>query len=196
MAWLSTIGAPPAGGLVHGVRLEELSWFSLVAGLTRCTTTCLLDVSMIVGPPYAITKCSPIIGPVDGGTELIIEGMGFEDAATTVRFSFGKGEDSFADATGEYISPSQIKVITPDFEEKEFGPKKVDVRLSQKGDAMTTTKTSFQFFENTKAENCVVYGPGTNPVCSTQGPVAIVIQAVDGAGAMRDSGLDNSMSRS
>ena len=59
-----------------------------------------------------------------------------------------------------------------------------------KGDAMTTTKTQYQYFENTKAENCVVYGPGTNPVCSAAAPVAIVIQAVDGAGAMRDSGLD------
>ena len=50
-----------------------------------------------------------------------------------------------------------------------------------KGDAMTTTKTQYQYFENTKAENCVVYGPGTNPVCSAAAPVAIVIQAVDGA---------------
>ena len=64
------------------------------------------------------------------------------------------------------------------------------MRLSMKGDAMTTTKTQYQYFENTKAENCVVYGPGTNPVCSAVAPVAIVIQAVDGAGAMRDSGLD------
>ena len=32
---------------------------------------------MIVGPPYAIERCAPIIGPVDGGTELIITGMGF-----------------------------------------------------------------------------------------------------------------------
>ena len=147
-----------------------------------------LDVSMIVGPPYAISGLSPIIGPVDGGTELIITGMGFEDAPCTVRFSFGKGEDTFADSSGEYVSPTEIKVITPDFEE--FGPKKVDVRLSMKGDAMTTTKTSYQFFENTKAENCVVYGPGTNKECSTVAPVAIVIQAVDGAGAMRSSGLD------
>ena len=98
------------------------------------------------------------------------------------------GEDQFADASGQFISPTEIKVVTPDFEE--FGPKKVDVRLAIKGDALTTTKTSYQFFENTKADNCVVYGPGTNPVCAVNAPVAIVIQAVDGAGAMRDSGLD------
>ena len=113
-----------------------------------------LDVSMIVGPPYAITSALPLIGPVDGGTELIITGMGFEDAPCTVRFSFGKGEDTFKDSPGEYISPTEMKCITPDFEE--FGPKKVDVRLSMKGEAMTTTKTSYIFFENTRAEACVV----------------------------------------
>ena len=117
-----------------------------------------------------------MIGPVDGGTELIITGMGFTNDSCTVRFSFGKGEDQFADAAGEYISPTEIKVVTPDFEE--FGPKKVDVRLSMKGEAMTTTKTGYQFFENTTAANCVVYGPGTNPVCATGAPVAIIIQAV------------------
>jgi hypothetical protein len=114
----------------------------------------ILDVSMIVGPPYAIESCTPIIGPVDGGTELIITGMGFTKDPCTVRFSFGKGEDQFADAAGEYISPTEIRVTTPDFEE--FGPKKVEVRLSMKGDAMTTTKTNYQVFDNTKADNCVV----------------------------------------
>ena len=68
---------------------------------------------MIVGPPYAIERCAPIIGPVDGGTELIITGMGFTNDPCVVRFSFGKGEDQFADADGEYISPTEIKVVTP-----------------------------------------------------------------------------------
>ena len=193
MTWLSPSiegEAPPAREDSFMVYDSKNSRMVLIGGWAdqMYNDVHTLDVSMIVGPPYAITSCSPIIGPVDGGTEIIIEGMGFEDASTTVRFSFGKGEDTFADAPGTYISPTQIKVITPDFEE--FGPKKVEVRLSQKGEAMTTTKTAYQYFENTKAENCVVYGPGTNKTCSTQGPVAIVIQAVDGAGAMRDSGLD------
>ena len=147
----------------------------------------VLDVAMIVGPPYAISSCEPIIGPVDGGTELIISGMGFQpDCDILVRFSFGKGE-SFGDASAEYISPTEVKVITPTFEE--WGPKKVDVRLSQKGDAMTTTKTAFQYFENTKADNCIVFGPGTFGGAAAA-PTSIVIQAVDGAGQPRDSGLD------
>ena len=76
-----------------------------------------LDVSMIVGPPYAIMGMTPQIGPVDGNSEVTIQGVGFEDTSIiTVRFSFGKG-DTFAESPGEFVSPTEIKCITPNFEE-------------------------------------------------------------------------------
>jgi dynein heavy chain len=148
-----------------------------------------LDVSMIVGPPYAVMGIVPQIGPVDGGSEVIIQGVGFEDTPMiTVRFAFGKG-DTFAEAPGVFVSPTEIKCTTPNFEE--LGPRKVDVRISMKGDAMTTTKTSYTFFENTKADNCVVFGPGCRGELAVGIPTQVVIQAVDGAGQARTSGGDS-----
>ena len=96
MTWLSPSiegDAPPAREDSFMVYDSKNSRMVLIGGWAdqMYNDVHTLDVSMIVGPPYAITSCSPLIGPVDGGTELIIEGMGFEDASITVRFSFGKG---------------------------------------------------------------------------------------------------------
>ena len=38
-----------------------------------------LNVSSIVGPPYAITEIIPNLGQLTGGTPLIIRGVGFKD---------------------------------------------------------------------------------------------------------------------
>jgi dynein heavy chain len=149
-----------------------------------------LDVSMIVGPPYAVTGIEPAIGPVDGGAEVIIQGMGFEDTPMiNVRFSFGAKGDQYADGSNaQWISPTELKVTTPNFEE--HGPKKVDVRISMKGDAMSTTRTAYTFYENTKAGNCIVFGPGAAGEICPGVEASIVIQAVDGAGQKRTSGGD------
>ena len=195
MQWMEPpiIGAPPTARedttLVYDSKNSRMILFGGWADDLHSDIHCL-DVSMIVGPPYAIMGMTPQIGPVDGNSEVTIQGVGFEDTSIiTVRFSFGKG-DTFAESPGEFVSPTEIKCITPNFEE--FGPKKVDVRISMKGDAMTTTKTSYTFFENTKAENCVVFGPGVwqGGELAVGVATSIVIQAVDGAGQCRTSGGD------
>ena len=61
-----------------------------------------LNVSSIVGPPYAITKIEPDLGQLSGNSEVIIKGIGFIDTnAINVRFSCGK---AFVDVQGTYIN--------------------------------------------------------------------------------------------
>jgi dynein heavy chain len=38
-----------------------------------------LNVSTIVGPPYAITDIIPSLGQLTGNTPVVIKGMGFQD---------------------------------------------------------------------------------------------------------------------
>ncbi len=52
----------------------------------------MLPVGNITGPPYAIDKVRPNVGPVTGKTKLMIYGAGFKEAygAIIVKFFGGK----------------------------------------------------------------------------------------------------------
>jgi dynein heavy chain, axonemal len=64
-----------------------------------------LNVSSIVGPPYAITEIIPNLGQLTGGTPLVVKGVGFRDSADIkIRFICGK---SFTDVSGLYVSDSE-----------------------------------------------------------------------------------------
>lgn len=47
--------------------------------------TLKLNVSPIIGPPYACTSVSPEAGPVFGATELLIKGLRFRNGKIQVR---------------------------------------------------------------------------------------------------------------
>lgn len=65
-----------------------------------------LNVSSIVGPPYAITEILPSLGQLTGGTTIILKGVGFKDTGDIkVRFSVGK---QFAEVSGSYMSPNEL----------------------------------------------------------------------------------------
>jgi dynein heavy chain len=50
-----------------------------------------LNVSNIVGPPYAVNQCVPALGPLTGNTEVELHGVGFYDTSQIdIRFSVGK----------------------------------------------------------------------------------------------------------
>jgi dynein heavy chain len=48
-------------------------------------------VGSVIGPPYAVLKVNPSIGPITGGQEIEIGGEGFEaGSGATVRFIAGR----------------------------------------------------------------------------------------------------------
>ena len=48
-----------------------------------------LNVSKIVGPPYAITNIEPNLGQLSGGDIVRVHGQGFTDSTPTVYFTSG-----------------------------------------------------------------------------------------------------------
>ena len=115
-----------------------------------------LNVSTIVGPPYAITDIIPALGQLSGNTNVIIKGVGFKDTSNIqVRFIFGK---QYVEASGNYVSDTELSCITPSFDH--IGPKESEVRLSIQGGDLTTTVSTFTYFQNTRAFKCLAYGPG------------------------------------
>lgn len=72
-----------------------------------------LDVSSVVGPPYAITSIFPVMGPVTGGSTIEILGIDFVNTVdVVVRFACKKG---FVDVRGMFVSSTKITCLTPDF---------------------------------------------------------------------------------
>ena len=64
-----------------------------------------LNVSSIVGPPYAITQIIPRLGQLTGGTTLVIKGVGFKDSVNiNIRFICGK---NYSDVSGVYVSDTE-----------------------------------------------------------------------------------------
>ena len=126
------------------------------------------------GPPYAIMDIIPKMGPVTGGTEIIIVGIDLVNTKdVTVRF--GNFAKNYIDVSGTYISKTKISVISPDFQK--YPPGEIDVRIALNGDTFTTTFQRFYFFSVTNAKNCIMYGPGLLNGCAIQEEISFVIQA-------------------
>lgn len=84
-----------------------------------------LNVSQIVGPPYAISEIVPNLGQLSGNTTVKLRGIGFIDTASiNIRFTCGK---QYVEIPGEYVSETEITAMTKSFEE--IGPKEAEVRL-------------------------------------------------------------------
>ena len=145
-----------------------------------------LNVSSIVGPPYAISEIIPNLGQLSGNTEVILRGIGFNDTSNiNIRFSCGK---QFVEVGGEYISDTEIRAKTKSFEE--IGPKEAEVRLQIQGRDFTTTAVKFSFFKNTIPEKSLAYGPGLLDGAAIGSQVSFVIQARNEHDENRQSGND------
>lgn len=73
-----------------------------------------LNVAGVIGPPYAVLRVQPAIGPITGGQDLEVIGEGFEvGSGATVRFISGK---KFVEAAGTCASATTIAVPTPSYE--------------------------------------------------------------------------------
>jgi len=72
-----------------------------------------LDVGAVVGPPYAVTDIIPDMGPITGGTDIMIHGIDFVNT-TDVVVRFGT-KRHFVDAMGVFISQIRLSCVSPDY---------------------------------------------------------------------------------
>ncbi|PHJ17432.1 dynein heavy chain family protein, partial [Cystoisospora suis] len=146
-----------------------------------------LNVSSIVGPPYAVTSITPKLGPVTGNTKVLLNGAGFTDSGViTVRF---QTPDQHVDVPADFISPTQISACTANVKAT-LGSKTCEVRVKIGAKDFTTTWTPFTYYNNTEAKQCLAYGPGLLPDGSIATPTMFIIQARNGLGENRTSGND------
>lgn len=155
-------GAPPAGR-------EDTAWFYdnracqlvLFGGwsnqwLGDCWA---MNVSPIIGPPYAALSVSPNIGPVFGSTEVTIKGLSFKPGKVRVKFGSGKMEET---VEGAFVDAETLTCRTPNFES--YGAYPVDLRASINDEGWTVNKLDFNYFANTAAHHCLAMGPGVGHV--------------------------------
>jgi dynein heavy chain len=148
-----------------------------------------LNVSPIIGPPYACMSCAPGIGPVFGETPLTIKGIQFR-ASSKIEVQFaGNGGKNIGVVPGEFVDKNTITCKTPNFEN--FGALEVDVKVSISGEGWTVNKINFQYFANTSAKNTVAFGPGLEPNQAVYGiEMPFLILARDTSNNKRNSGGD------
>ena len=115
-----------------------------------------LDVSGIVGPPYACSGLEPTLGPYTGKTPLRIFGMQFRETDDVqVQFSGAFGSDT---VRGKWVSATELSCLTPPFEK--YGAGEVDVKIALGGMGYTVNRIKFAYFQNTRAPKCIAFGPG------------------------------------
>ncbi|CBZ52837.1 GA26239, related [Neospora caninum Liverpool] len=145
-----------------------------------------LNVSSIVGPPYAITCIAPDLGPVTGNTQVSVRGAGFTEGIITVRF---QAHDQHVDVPAEFVSATEVVARTACVKGG-IESRPCEVRVKIGGKDFTTTWTTFHYYKNTVAKECLAFGPGLLQEGSTAAPTMFVIQARNGAGENRTSGSD------
>jgi len=103
-----------------------------------------LNVSQIVGPPYAITDIYPNKGPLTGNTKVKVGGVGFEDVNNIkLVFHCGPGAKNSMEVTAEYVSMTEAIAHTPNF--TNFGAKEAEIRIEMKGNDPSVTSVFFNY---------------------------------------------------
>ena len=134
-----------------------------------------LDVSGIVGPPYAVKSLEPFSGPLSGNTKLVITGMNFpESPQVQVMFTNGKNQEI---VKGDYISSSKISCESPSWDK--YGAGDVEVRVSIRGEGFTVNRVRWTYYINTKPQKCTAFGPGIFEETIWGFPATFLIQAKD-----------------
>ncbi|MEW5298846.1 MAG: hypothetical protein WDW36_001923 [Sanguina aurantia] len=149
--------------------------------------TLKLNVSPIIGPPYACIGVSPQEGPVFGSSALTIKGLRFREGKVQVKFGTNEKNEVTMDAS--FIDHDTIRVLTPNYES--YGALTVDVKVSINGEGWTVNKIRYHYFANTTARNCIAYGPGLLPTGGVFGvEMPFLVQARDTLNGKRSSGGD------
>ncbi len=150
------------------------------------------DVSTVVGPPFNIFKVfsenwNKPIGPVTGGSKMILQGKGFSSimGVATVRFACQKGH---LDVTAEVLDDEQVRVTTPSFEK--YGAMEIEMRLKIGAQSFTNNSVAFNFFSVTDCLQTVAFGPGILSQNPINQETSFVVQARDKYGNNRVCGMD------
>jgi dynein heavy chain len=148
-------------------------------------------VSSIVGPPYAIVKVEPHLGPVTGNQKIEVYGVGFlsTPGPVTVRFCAANGKQ-MAETQGTVINDELIECRTPNAAST-IGPCECEVRLSIGIRDFTTTMVEYLYYLNTVAEQSLCYGPGLLESQQTGEMARFTVQSRNALGANRKSGRDD-----
>eukprot|EP00931_Biecheleriopsis_adriatica_P101533 TRINITY_DN7664_c0_g1_i1.p1 TRINITY_DN7664_c0_g1~~TRINITY_DN7664_c0_g1_i1.p1 ORF type:complete len:4295 (+),score=1011.97 TRINITY_DN7664_c0_g1_i1:399-12887(+) len=149
-----------------------------------------INVSSIVGPPYAIERVEPSLGPVSGNQKVRIYGVGFSSTpgSATVRFS-AAGNRQPVEAQGTVVHDELIECLTPSVVGT-IGPRECEVRLSIGVKDFTTTVTDYHYFLNAVPEMSLCYGPGLLADQQCELTTRFMIQARNHMGENRKSGRD------
>ncbi len=145
-----------------------------------------LNVSPIIGPPYACTGIEPESGPVFGSTEIILKGLRFKEGKIQVKFGTNEKNEVLVDA--ELVDSETIKVKTPNYES--YGALPVEVRVSISGEGWTVNKIRYTYFANTSARSCIAYGPGLLEKGVSGIDMPFLIQAIDTQNEKAQAGGD------
>ncbi len=150
------------------------------------------EISSVVGPPYNIFDIKSrewlqSIGPVTGGSDMILRGKGFTSVVgvATVRFACQKG---FLDVTGEVLDDESVSIRTPNFDK--YGAIKVQLRLKIGSQSFTNNTVDFSFFSVTDSTQTVAFGPGILSQNPINRQTFFLIQAKDKTGNIRVCGMD------
>ena len=151
------------------------------------------DVGSAVGPTYNIfsiasKECNDPIGPVTGGSKMILCGKGFcsvPSGASVVRLVCAKG---FIEVSGEVIDDEKVSFSTPNYQK--YGAVGVAVRLKIGSQSFTNNSVDFTYFSVTTNVETVAFGPGILMGNNVNHKTLFVIQAKDKNRNDRVSGMD------
>ena len=111
-----------------------------------------INVSSIVGPPYATISVEPGLGPVTGNMKVVIKGIGFQDTQGVAVIQFSNDRQS-VECQGEIVCDERIHCATPrPIQVVGMSAWDREVRVSIGLEEYTTTKTAYSYFLNTIAE--------------------------------------------
>ncbi|CAJ1331853.1 unnamed protein product [Effrenium voratum] len=146
-----------------------------------------INVSSIVGPPYAVVRVEPPLGPVSGNQKVKIYGVGFLSVPGAAVIRFG-AHGKFVEAQGTVVEDELVECLTPKADA--LGPRDCEVRISIGVKDFTTTMTKYLYFLNTVTEMSLCYGPGLLTDQQAEATTRFMIQARNQLGENRSSGRD------
>jgi dynein heavy chain len=153
-----------------------------------------LDSGPYVGPPYNMESCTPGTGPILGGTELTLTGVGFKPGRG-LKIKFQGGVFGEASAFASYVSETEMTVITPDLSQFLRMPGKdnlrvVNVALSINEDLNTIYPIMYKIFTLTDATNTLSFGPALMDGAFAGQICEAIIITIDQYGNLRTSAGD------
>ncbi len=111
-----------------------------------------INVSTIVGPPYATISVEPGLDPVTGNVKVVIKGIGFQATQSVAVILFSNDRKS-VECQGEIVCDVRIHCVTPSpIPVVGTSPWDCEVHVKIGLKDYTSTRTAYSYFLNTIAE--------------------------------------------